>query len=64
MRTARCHHASRGQRHPRRPAAERIHRADRLSDALCNALETALRKTWDHESIACYAADYSGEEVA
>ena len=34
------------------------------SDALCEALETALRATWDRESIASYAADYSWEEVA
>jgi glycosyltransferase involved in cell wall biosynthesis len=34
------------------------------SHALCEALETALRGTWDRDSIASYAADYSWEEVA
>ncbi len=34
------------------------------SEALCEALEVALRGTWDRESIAGYAADYSWDEVA
>jgi glycosyltransferase involved in cell wall biosynthesis len=34
------------------------------SDALCEALGTALQMAWDHESIAGYGADYSWEEAA
>jgi teichuronic acid biosynthesis glycosyltransferase TuaC len=34
------------------------------SNALCEALGTALQTSWDRESIAGYAADYSWEETA